>query len=121
MTLCPNLFNKRLLGLKILIKFLFLDADVSKHVGPSVSIATLIAEHLLSHPFVVLRRQCQVHHNSKANHTLAITLVPVIVRLHKNQGFTTLWKGLGSSLLIKGMSLAIEDLLSKVTPWPKLV
>ncbi|EEB16011.1 conserved hypothetical protein [Pediculus humanus corporis] len=95
------------------------DADVSKHVGPSVSIATLIAEHLLSHPFVVLRRQCQVHHNSKANHTLAITLVPVIVRLHKNQGFTTLWKGLGSSLLIKGMSLAIEDLLSKVTPWPK--
>lgn len=32
-----------------------------------------------------------------------------------------LWKGIGSSLTIKGMSLGVEDCLSKVTPWPKEV
>lgn len=32
---------------------------------------------------------------------------------------TTLWKGIGSSFLVRGMSLGVEDLLSKVTPWPK--
>ncbi|KAK6643962.1 hypothetical protein RUM43_000227 [Polyplax serrata] len=95
------------------------DPEVRKHVEASVNVATLIAENVLSHPLVVLRRQCQVHHNSIRNHTIGITLVPVVIRLHKHQGVTTLWKGLGSSLLIKGMSIATEDFLSKITPWPK--
>ena len=29
--------------------------------------------------------------------------------------------GIGSSLTIKGLSLGVEDCLSKVTPWPKEV
>lgn len=33
----------------------------------------------------------------------------------------TLWKGLGSSLLVRGIALGIEDLISKITPWPKYV
>lgn len=90
-----------------------------KYLGVSVGLVSLITENLLSHPFVVLRRQCQVHHNSLRRHLVPFTLVPVIVHLHQRQGVTTLWKGLGSCLLIRGMSLAIEDLLSKVTPWPK--
>lgn len=85
----------------------------------SVGLATLVTENLLSHPFIVLRRQCQVHHNSRRNHILAVTLVPVVIRLHQRQGLTTLWKGLGSTLLVRGMTLAVEDLISKVTPWPK--
>ncbi|KAL1117694.1 hypothetical protein AAG570_004009 [Ranatra chinensis] len=76
-------------------------------------------ENLLSHPFVVLRRQCQVNHKSKKYHIVPITLIPVIIHLHQRQGITTLWKGIGSTLLVRGMTLAIEDIISKITPWPK--
>jgi len=32
-----------------------------------------------------------------------------------------LWKGIGSALIVKGLTLAVEDVLSKITPWPKSV
>nr|CAD7424194.1 unnamed protein product [Timema monikensis] len=80
---------------------LFLGCDVKKYICVGVGIASLITENLLSHPFVVLRRQCQVVH------------------LHRRQGVTTLWKGLGSVLMVRGMTLAVEDLITKFTPWPK--
>lgn len=95
------------------------ELSLRKYLGVSVGLVSLITENLLSHPFVVLRRQCQVHHNSYRRHLVPFTLVPVIVHLHQRQGVTTLWKGLGSCLLVRGMSLAIEDLLTKITPWPK--
>lgn len=75
----------------------------------------------MSHPFVVLRRQCQVHHTALRFHLTPFTLIKPIVRLHKRQGVTTLWKGLGSCLLVRGMSLAVEDAISKFTPWPKRI
>ena len=52
-------------------------------------------------------------------HTTPITLLPVLVNLNRWQGVAVLWKGIGSSLTIKGLSLGVEDCLSKVTPWPK--
>jgi solute carrier family 25 protein 46 len=63
----------------------------------------------------------QVHNNSSRYHLMPVTLLPVIVHLHKRQGITTLWKGLGSVLMIRGMTLAVEDVISKFTPWPKYV
>lgn len=95
------------------------EQSLRKYLGVSVGLVSLITENLLSHPFVVLRRQCQVYNRSSKRHLVPFTLVPVIVHLHQRQGVTTLWKGLGSCLLVRGMSLAIEDLLSKITPWPK--
>lgn len=95
------------------------ELQMRRYLGISVGLVSLITENLLSHPFVVLRRQCQVHNRSTRCHLVPFTLVPVIVHLHQRQGVTTLWKGLGSCLLIRGMSLAIEDFLSKITPWPK--
>lgn len=95
------------------------EISVRKYLGVSVGLVSLITENLLSHPFVVLRRQCQVHHSSSRNHLVPFTLLPVIIHLHQRQGITTLWKGLGSCLLVRGMSLAVDDLISKVTTWPK--
>lgn len=40
------------------------EISMRKYIGVSVGIVSLITENLLSHPFVVLRRQCQVHNNS---------------------------------------------------------
>ena len=38
-----------------------------------------------------------------------------------NVSILSCFSGIGSSLTIKGMSLGVEDCLSKVTPWPKEV
>ncbi|KAG8229501.1 hypothetical protein J437_LFUL004907 [Ladona fulva] len=95
------------------------DSIVRKYVGVGVNLASLIAEHLLSHPFVVLRRQCQVNVNSIRYHIFPVTLIPVVLKLQQRQGFSALWKGVGSVLLVRGVTMALEDVLSKFTPWPK--
>lgn len=56
---------------------------------------------------------------SRKYHTLPFTLFPIVLRLHQRQSFTVLWKGIGSALIVKGLTLAVEDVLSKITPWPK--
>ncbi|XP_076231157.1 mitochondrial outer membrane protein SLC25A46 [Calliopsis andreniformis] len=95
------------------------DFTVKRYIGAGCGLASLITETLLVHPFIVLRRQCQVNPGSNKYHIIPITLVPVVIRLHQTQGINTLWKGIGSVLLVKGMMLAIEDFISKISPWPK--
>lgn len=98
---------------------LFVEATIQRYVEIAVSLATIITENLLSHPWVVLRRQCQVQPGSKRWHMTPFTLAPVVLRLYQHQGASTLWKGLGSCLLVRGFVLFAEDSLSKFTPWPK--
>ena len=43
-------------------------------------------------------------------------MTPVDLHIHSFRN-----PGIGSSLTIKGLSLGVEDCLSKVTPWPKEV
>ncbi|KAH8387121.1 hypothetical protein KR093_004869, partial [Drosophila rubida] len=97
------------------------EADVSlrKYLVFGVQWVSLVTENLLSHPFIVLRRQCQVYNASQRYHLHPFQLLPSIVHLHRRQGVTTLWKGLGSCLLVRGMTLAIDDVICKVTSWPK--
>ncbi|XP_055843399.1 mitochondrial outer membrane protein SLC25A46-like [Episyrphus balteatus] len=95
------------------------DLSVRKYLAVSVGVVSLITENLLSHPFIVLRRQCQVFHASEKYHLTPISLIPSIIHLHKRQGVTTLWKGLGSCLLVRGMSMGVDDLIAKLTTWPK--
>lgn len=95
------------------------EISIRKYLGNSISMVSLISENLLCHPFVVLRRQCQVHHNSARFHLVPVTLMPIVYQIQRRQGITTLWKGIGSTFLVRAMSLGVEDLISKVTPWPK--
>ncbi|XP_043277147.1 solute carrier family 25 member 46-like [Venturia canescens] len=95
------------------------DYAVKRYVGLGCGLASLITENLLIHPFIVLRRQCQVNPGAQKYHLIPVTLIPVMVRLHQTQGLNTLWKGIGSVLLVRGMTLAVEDFISKITPWPK--
>ncbi|XP_030381305.1 solute carrier family 25 member 46 [Scaptodrosophila lebanonensis] len=97
------------------------DISLRKYLVFGVQWVSLVTENLLSHPFIVLRRQCQVYNASQSYHLQPLTLLPSIVHLHRRQGMTTLWKGLGSCLLIRGMSLAVDDAISKFTAWPKEV
>ncbi|KAH8299269.1 hypothetical protein KR018_007739, partial [Drosophila ironensis] len=82
---------------------------------------SLVTENLLGHPFIVLRRQCQVFNASNRYHLHPLSLLPSILHLHKLQGITPLWKGVGSCVLVRGMSLAMDDIISKIFGWPKEV
>lgn len=95
--------------------------ETDKYAGLGIGVAGLIAENLVCHPFTILRRQCQVNVDSMRYHTTPFTLLPVVVNLNRWQGVAVLWKGIGSSLTIKGLSLGVEDCLSKFTPWPKQI
>ncbi|XP_016995265.2 mitochondrial outer membrane protein SLC25A46 [Drosophila takahashii] len=95
------------------------DTSVRKYLVVGVQWVSLVTENLLSHPFVVLRRQCQVYNASRRYHLHPFQLLPSIVHLHRRQGLTTLWKGVGSCLLVRGMTVAIDDFVSKLTSWPK--
>ncbi|XP_017012213.2 mitochondrial outer membrane protein SLC25A46 [Drosophila takahashii] len=97
------------------------DTSLRKYLAVGVHWVSLLTENVLSHPFIVLRWQCQVYNASKCYHLHPFTLLPSIVHLHRRQGLTTLWKGMGSCLLVRGMSCAIDDSVSKLTSWPKEV
>ncbi len=49
-----------------------------------------------------MRRQCQVNMMSMRTHATPFTLVPVMVNLNRWQGASVMWKGLGSTLIVKG-------------------
>ncbi len=92
-----------------------------RYAGLSFGVTGLVTEFFVSHPFVVLRRQCQVNNASLRRHRTPLTLLPAVAGLHRTQGLGCLWKGLGSTLTVRGLTLAAEDLASKLTPWPKEV
>jgi solute carrier family 25 protein 46 len=47
------------------------------------------------------------------------SLIPVVFRLVKSQGISVLWKGFGTVLLIKGVTMAVEAILSEIFDLPK--
>ncbi|XP_061172815.1 mitochondrial outer membrane protein SLC25A46-like [Saccostrea echinata] len=83
--------------------------------------SSIFAEHILSHPFIVLRRQCQVHHNGVWYHNTPFTLVTVLVQLQRHQGMSSSWKGIVSVLMSKGILMVNETVISELTPLPKEV
>jgi len=95
------------------------EGETEKYAGLGIGVTGLLAENLACHPFIILRRQCQVSVEARSYHTTPLTLLPVLVNLNRWQGGSVLWKGIGSSLTIKGLTLGVEDCLSKLTPWPK--
>ncbi|KAF2361278.1 Mitochondrial substrate/solute carrier [Trinorchestia longiramus] len=95
------------------------DAIAGKYAELSISIVSLMGENLLSHPFIVLRRVCQVDVSSRRFHILPITIA--YASMKSQQGIAVLWKGLGSVLIVKGLTMGVEDAVSKFTPLPKEV
>lgn len=92
--------------------------DMDHYANLGIGSVGLLLQNMGTHPFVVLRRQCQVSSDSYRCHRTPITLIPVIVNMYRLQGFSSMWKGLGSALTVKGLVLAVEDCTGKLTPWP---
>lgn len=61
----------------------------------------------------------KVNVSSQRYHLTPFTLFPALFHIQSRQGLSALWKGLGSVLTVRGVTLALEDFISKFTPWPK--
>lgn len=78
-----------------------------------LKLKTIILLRLLIYNFF------QLHFASTRYHIVPFTLIPVVYRLVKCQGIAVLWKGFGTVLLLKGMTMAVEAFLSEIFNLPK--
>ncbi|KAF7495024.1 Solute carrier family 25 member 46 [Sarcoptes scabiei] len=82
------------------------------------SIISLLNEHVISHPFVVIRRQAQVNNRSNALHLTPFTIVPYMIRLQQKQGISTFFKGLPSVLINYVILIGSESFLYNNLQFP---
>ncbi|XP_029413497.1 solute carrier family 25 member 46 isoform X2 [Nannospalax galili] len=69
--------------------------QLNRFAGFGIGLASLFTENVLAHPCIVLRRQCQ--------------------------GPRALWKGMGSTFIVQGVTLGAEGIISEFTPLPREV
>ncbi|XP_035213332.1 solute carrier family 25 member 46-like [Stegodyphus dumicola] len=99
-----------------------LDTDhAQKFAGIGLEIASTVIGSLISHPCIVLRRQCQVNRKAARYHLSPFTLVPVVIRLQSRQGLKCLWKGCSGIFILRGCSVALETFIAELTPFPREV
>jgi len=100
-----------------------LKMNVSNQYTPlatfSVGLSSIVAEAFLTHPCIVVRRQCQVRHDADWCHMTPFTVLPVMFRIGQHQGVSCLWKGLGSMFIFRGLGLVTETVVGDVTSLPK--
>ncbi|KAF6776645.1 hypothetical protein AHF37_03407 [Paragonimus kellicotti] len=111
--LSSGMFGRTLVILSLVVGYEF--------AGLGIGFASVIAGTILSHPFVVLRGQCQVRSSSLSLHILPFSLIPVVGKLIQNQGFTFIWKGLGGVFIVRGLCYVSENVISELTSLPKEV
>lgn len=78
----------------------------------------ILSNNILLHPFVALRRICQV--NRRCPNYICIqpfSLIPFIYHQQRKQGVAALYKGLSSELLVKGLTLGTETALANYINW----
>ncbi|XP_064608694.1 mitochondrial outer membrane protein SLC25A46-like [Liolophura sinensis] len=95
--------------------------QLKNFVGLGIGLSSVFSEYVLSHPCVVLRRQCQVKSEGGWYHLTPFTIFPVVFNIGKHQGLTSLWKGIGSTFAARGIFLVSETIISEITPFPKEV
>jgi len=60
-----------------------------------------------------------VNRKSGLYHLTPLTVIPFIIRIQRKQGFTILWKGIGSVLITKGILIAFEAIIGELTHFPR--
>uniref|UniRef100_A0A8C1LWI6 Solute carrier family 25 member 46 n=1 Tax=Cyprinus carpio TaxID=7962 RepID=A0A8C1LWI6_CYPCA len=76
-------------------------------------------ENVLAHPCIVFRRQCQVNYHARCYHLSPLTAISVMYNVTKTQGPKALWKGMGSTFVVQGVTLGTEGIISECTPLPR--
>lgn len=93
--------------------------QLNRFAGFGIGLASLFTENVLAHPCIVFRRQCQVNYHSKCYHLSPLTALTVMYNVSKTQGLKALWKGMGSTFVVQGVTLGTEGIISECTPLPR--
>lgn len=87
-----------------------------------LQLADAFSQNILLHPFIALRRTCQV--NRRCSPFICVqpfSLLPFLYRQQRKQGIASLYRGLSSVLLVKGITLGTETAIINYTDWPREV
>lgn len=87
-----------------------------------LQLADIISQNIVLHPFIALRRTCQV--NRKCSPFICVqpfSLIPFLYHQQRKQGIVALYRGLSSELLVKGITLSAETAIINYTDWPREV
>ncbi|XP_029427717.1 solute carrier family 25 member 46 [Rhinatrema bivittatum] len=93
--------------------------QLNKFAGFGIGLASLFTENVLAHPCIVLRRQCQVNYHARNYHLTPFTIINIMYNFSKTQGPRALWKGMGSTFIVQGITLGAEGIISEFTPLPR--
>ncbi|XP_069819094.1 mitochondrial outer membrane protein SLC25A46 [Dendropsophus ebraccatus] len=93
--------------------------QLNRFAGFGIGLASLFTENVLAHPCIVLRRQCQVNYHARNYHLSPFGIVNIMYNCTKTQGPRALWKGMGSTFIVQGITLGAEGIISEFTPLPR--
>ncbi|XP_053148102.1 mitochondrial outer membrane protein SLC25A46 isoform X1 [Hemicordylus capensis] len=93
--------------------------QLNRFAGFGIGLASLFTENVLAHPCIVLRRQCQVNYHARNYHLTPFTIINLMYSINKAQGPRALWKGMGSTFIVQGITLGSEGIISEFTPLPR--
>ncbi|XP_077353554.1 mitochondrial outer membrane protein SLC25A46 isoform X2 [Festucalex cinctus] len=93
--------------------------QLNRLTGFGIGLVSLFAENVLTHPCVVFRRQCQVNYHARCDHLTPFSALAVMYAISKAQGPRALWKGMGSTFIVHGVTLGAEGIISELTPLPR--
>ncbi|KAJ3605511.1 hypothetical protein NHX12_027557 [Muraenolepis orangiensis] len=93
--------------------------QLDRFAGFGIGLVSLFTENVLAHPCIVIRRQCQINYHARCQHLSPFTVVTVMYHVAKIQGPKALWKGMGSTFIVQGISLGAEGLLSECLGLPR--
>lgn len=82
----------------------------------------IVCQNILLHPFVALRRTCQVNRKCAAITCIQpFSLVTFLYHQQRKHGLQALYKGLSSELLVRGFTLGAETAIANYSDWPREV
>ncbi|XP_044031264.1 solute carrier family 25 member 46 [Siniperca chuatsi] len=93
--------------------------QLNRFAGFGIGLVSLFTENVLAHPCIVFRRQCQVNYHARCYHLTPFSAVAVMYSITKAQGPKALWKGMGSTFIVHGITLGAEGIISEFTPLPR--
>ncbi|XP_062943516.1 mitochondrial outer membrane protein SLC25A46 [Cynocephalus volans] len=93
--------------------------QLNRFAGFGIGLASLFTENVLAHPCIVLRRQCQVNYHARHYHLTPFTVINIMYSFNKTQGPRALWKGMGSTFIVQGVTLGAEGIISEFTSLPR--
>ncbi|KAE8285574.1 Solute carrier family 25 member 46 [Larimichthys crocea] len=92
--------------------------QLNRFAGFGIGLVSLFTENVLAHPCIVFRRQCQVNYHAACSPPDSVQRRHCHVQHHQAQGLKSLWKGMGSTFIVHGVTLGAEG-ISEVTPLPR--